>query len=256
MSSFSKASNAAAGAATGAMVGGLPGAIAGGTLGLFGSGSPRPTTIQTNVPSFLLTNFTTPQGTVTTNQNQVTFNPNVTPTQAALGTVVDNQMLNAALNIPNQFDVNSAFNNPFYTSTLNMLEQPILTQKQQDLTALNNQLNAQNQIGSSYDAYQKNLLNQRYDNQLTNAQDQARQSSFNAYNQSLNNALATLSALRNVQNSALDAQYLPAKMALGFQGNVSQALANQANLSSLDQYRQGQLNNAYLSNFLNMMPPY
>lgn len=109
--------------------------------------------------------------------------------------------------LPTSFTAADLYDNPFYKSTSDLLTAPINRQYQQQQQQLNNSLNAQNQLGSSYDALQHNYLNQQYNYDLTNAQNQARASALQAYGQANQMGLQNLAGIRgdymNAQNQVM-----------------------------------------------------
>lgn len=223
MSSFSKrGSSAMTGGATGAAigstfgpVGSLIGAGAGSLLGLFRGrrrSQPVYTPPQYVMPERQYGNFYTPLGDLTSNASGVTFNPKLTALQQAAADATDRHINTILGSLPTQFNVNEAFNNPFYHSTLDALQRPLQQRRQQEITDLTNELSARNQLGSSYDALQRNLFNQRYDNLMRDAENRARELSFEAYQQQFDNQLQALANLRNDRSAALDASYLPARI--------------------------------------------
>lgn len=158
-----------------------------------------------------------------------TYTPIESADQVAARGLTDRKLLSTLGAIPDTFDVNQFYNNPFYGTVLNMTRQPIDMQRQQDERNLSNQLSARNQLGSSYDAYSKNLLAQRYDDAYRQAESRARLSSADAYTTSLQSALSTLGALRNESAASQDQALQPAKLALNYQqvsSPLQQSLAN------------------------------
>ena len=216
MGSFS---STAGGAASGALAGsqyGPEGAAIGGVLGagagLLGGGGSSSSGL--GYPFGY--SYQTPAGSLSSNGLDTVYSPNVNPVQQETSNTIYNKLFDTVNSLPNQFDVNAAYNNPFYQSSLSLLQQPILQQQQTAQTNLNNQLNAQNQVGGSFDALQNNLLSQQYNTLLQNAQNQARNMSLQAYNQNFNNNLSQLSALGQAQNSANQNEYFPAALGASF----------------------------------------
>lgn len=117
------------------------------------------------------------------------------------------------------FTVDDYYNNPFYDSTAQMLEAPIQRQYQQDRKALDDNLNARNQIGSSFDAYSRYLQDQGRDYNLNQARLQARSASADAFNQSYQNQLAGLDALMRSLLGQQQYIYQPMNMALAYQNS-------------------------------------
>jgi hypothetical protein len=117
-----------------------------------------------------------------------------------------NNLNNVNAQLPQSLSLNDYYNNPFYQNTYDLNQAPIDRQYQQDQTQLTNQLNAQNQLGSSYDAYTKSLLKQGYDYNTNINALQSRQASANAYQQNLANQMG-LGGYYLGQNNDLYNQY-------------------------------------------------
>lgn len=99
----------------------------------------------------------------------------------------------------------SLYNNPFYQNEYNLLMAPVTRQYQQDQATLDNNLNAQNQLGGSYAAYAKNLLDQNYQYNQNQAVNQAQNTSADAYLQSLNQNAQAAQMMGNQYNQYLNA---------------------------------------------------
>lgn len=119
------------------------------------------------------------------------------------------------------FDVNDFYNNPFYSTTRSMYRRPLMDQQDADNKELMNRLNARNQVGSSYDAYQQYLQNKRYDTLYANAEDQARLASANAYQQMFQNELAGEEMNQNAMNLYLGGQQAAGNFKNGILGSLS-----------------------------------
>lgn len=133
----------------------------------------------------------------------------------------DNVTGNAKRISQKSFDVNDFYNNPFYNTTRNMYRRPIQDQQEADNKELMNQLNARNQTGSSYDAYQNYLQNKRYDTLYANAEDQSRLASANAYQQMFQNELAGEEMNQNAMNLYLGGQQAAGNFKNGILGSLS-----------------------------------
>ncbi len=186
-------------------------------MGSFGSQSaPSPQ----QQPNFNLGNFYSPYGNLQTNGNNTVYQPFLTPAETSAFNT-RNQMINNTLGqIPSGFNVNDAFNNPFYSSTYDLMAQPIQQQQATDQQNLTNSMNAQNQLGSSYAAMSQDLLNRRYDTLYQNAQNQARMNSMDAYNQNFQNNLDLLNNLQGGQTALMNMLYAPAQVGEGLQRNT------------------------------------
>lgn len=193
-------------------------------------------------------NFYSPFGTVTSGRNSISFNPTENSDQTTARDVTDSKLLQTLQQVPSSYNVDDAFNNRFYTQLSKAYQQPIDYQKSQDERELNNRLSAQNQIGSSYDALQRDYLGRRYDQRYADAENQARLTSADAYNQSFNNNLMALAALRNDRNAGLEATYSPLKYALNYQSALNPLATAQAsfyaNQPSAYQQALGNINGA------------
>jgi hypothetical protein len=175
------------------------------------------------------TNFYSPLGALTYGKGGATYTPYETPEQAQARQTTDVKIGEVLNQFPTQFDVNAAFNNPFYQSTLNLIRRPIESQRTQEEKELTNRLSAQNQLGSSYDALIRDQFSRRYNELNQDADDRARGASFDAYNQSLQNSVSALGALRNDRTAGVETTYSALKPALEVQSAISplnQVLAN------------------------------
>lgn len=160
--------------------------------------------------------FYSPLGDMRYENGDMYFRPRLSQNQKTTNRLQDQGLLRATRAINQPFNVNSMYNNAFYNNTLDMLNRPIQQQKAQDERELTNRLNAQNQLGSSFDAYQRNLMSQRHDSLFQDARNQARQASADAYQTQFNNALSALTGFRQDRNSAQDAAFMPTQMARYF----------------------------------------
>lgn len=169
-------------------------------------------------------NYTSPFGSVLINPetHAMEFLPHLDlPTRDQLN--FQNTKINDVLReLPTRLDVNQAYNNPFYQAVLQLVKNPIDTQRDEEERMLKNRLNAQNQLGGSYDALQRYLLGRRYDELYRNAEGQARQEAFKAYNQSFDNMLNALRGLRADQSALQDNLYRPLSASAGLQNQVSE----------------------------------
>jgi hypothetical protein len=137
---------------------------------------------------------------------------------------------NIASNLPTSYDVNSAYNNPYTSSIYNYLAAPLQRQYTQNYNDLNTQLNAQNQLGSSYAALKENQLQQNQDYNLQQAMGQAMQYGNQAYQQSIQDPLNVMQGVNNTYLQGLQALYQPYQFAGNYQAQainpVMQAQAN------------------------------
>lgn len=141
--------------------------------------------------------------------------------------------LSGQLNRP--FDINDYYNNPFYATASEQYKAPVLRQYQQDQNELANNLNARNQMGSSYDALMNRNLMQQRDFQLNQADDQARTASASAYQQQHQSLINSLTTALGGKSTLLDQIYAPAKIALNYQGALSPLQQAQANVYNTTQ---------------------
>lgn len=174
------------------------------------------------------TSFYTPFGNVVNG----TFTPIETNGQVNTRNLTLSKLEQIVGGMPTSYSVNDAYNNPFYNTMLDYTRQPINQQRQQEFSELDNTLSARNQLGSSYDAYQKYLTNQRYDTQYRQAENQARLTSADAYQQAFSNSLSALQGLRNDYNSAMEMMYRPATLAMSYQNAVSPLQTSMVNYYS------------------------
>ncbi|MBY0404865.1 MAG: hypothetical protein K2X66_13275 [Cyanobacteria bacterium] len=191
------------------------------------------------------TNFYSPYGSVTSAGNSVYFQPNATETDRQIQSAQSGKILDAINSLPTVYDVNAAFNNPFYQSTQALLTAPLIERKAQEVTGLNNDLNAKNQIGSSFDAYSKDLLNRRYDQQFNQADLEARQASSDAYNQQIGNTLSVLRGLRNDQSQAQENALEPIRLASQYQSTLTPLSTTFANISGQQALQNQRIQSSY-----------
>lgn len=203
MGSFSRTTQgAAAGASLGSSAGPIGagiGAVAGGLGGLLGGGEKRK-----QLPN--LSDFYSPFGRVTTGPKGIYFTPNIDETTQGILDTSNQRIRSLATSLPSEVN---PYNNSLYQNTLSNLQGQVQRQKQRDLNDLNNNLNARNQIGSSYDALTRNQFNERYDN----LNRQAENTAFDNYSSSLQNTLASLVALQNQRDNVLNNIYEPLRYA-------------------------------------------
>lgn len=177
--------------------------------------------------------FRSPYGNVGVGEGNIAYNPIQSSTQKQMEDLTDSRLLSTLQNLPQSYDVNQAFDNPFYKNTADYLRAPVERQYTQDQKELTDSLNAGNQLGSSYAALRFNNLQQNRDYNLAQAEREARDRAASTYQQAaFQNPLAILQGLRGERNAALEAMYAPAKLALGFQGAAAggqQQLANYYN---------------------------
>lgn len=115
------------------------------------------------------------------------------------------------------------FGGPAYESSYNLLSQPIHYQQQQDDKALQDNLNAGGLLGGSFNAYQQDLQNRRYNDLLSQAQNQAHQYAFQSNNQNFQNQLAGLQGTGAARTNQYDQLYAPLKYSTAYAGtNASQ----------------------------------
>jgi hypothetical protein len=143
--------------------------------------------------------YRTPYGTLTYSGNQAVFKPKYTAAQQAGMQTADagmadllnkltqaqqpnseyNQLL-AELNQP--FDIDNYYNNPFKQKTYDLLKNTIMQQNDFERQNLSNELNATNQLGSSYAALKEHQLNLAKNQSLNQAELDALKTSAQAYN--------------------------------------------------------------------------
>lgn len=143
--------------------------------------------------------------------------------------LIDQKMLGMLEDMPEDFTVESFYDNPFYENTRSMYRRAIDRDRDRDQKQLTDNLNARNQMGSSYDALMQRYMNQDYNDRYDQADDAARGASANAYQQAFQNAMNTFQALGGEESRARELYYAPAKMALGYQSAVAPLQGAQAN---------------------------
>lgn len=131
--------------------------------------------------------------------------------------------------MPTELSANDLFNNDFYQPLNNMYKGAIDSQYEKDKRELDNQLNARNQIGGSYDALKNYYMNKDYGSRYQNAQSQSRLGAADAWTQAFQNSVAGLGALRGDAMNAQNMAYQPMQMYLGYQGAVSPLQQTSAN---------------------------
>lgn len=220
---------------------------------LFGGGKdkgfePNPTTFQS---------FRTGLGDFTQEMGSFKYMPRYSGVQNKTNKREDRGILNAVNSLNKNyrnFSVNDYFNNPFFGSTFNQLMRPIETQRQQEEKQLTDMLNARGQMGSSYDALLRRDMGQRYDNLLTDATNQARQVSADAYQQQFQNALAQLAGLRNDRNAALNAAYMPMQTGAGIMQALMSNGLEQTQMGNQMNLQQSLMDNNLLTSLIGTLP--
>jgi hypothetical protein len=189
-------------------------------------------------------NFSMPGGQTTVTPGKkgkggtVNYQSFLSPDQKATQGLTDSKIMELINGMPTNVGVNDLYNNPFYQSTYDYGARELGQQKNWQLGEMNNELAARNQIGSSYDALRRRNFDDQYSKAYADLGDRSRTSAADAYTQALNMRLAGLSGLRNDRGAALQAEYLPFQMSMGYQQALTPLQAASANLYS----QQGQLN--------------
>ena len=174
-------------------------------------------------------NYADPYGTVTHSKKATTFTPVESDIQRETRGTIDNSINSIVSQVPTEFDIDSYYNNPFYETTKRMYQRVIDQQRERDDRDLTNNLNARNQMGSSYDALARRYMAQDYNSRYDQADDQARMASANAYQQAYQNLLESLRGLSNERSTSLERAYAPAKIAMGYQSALSPLQTGAAN---------------------------
>lgn len=142
----------------------------------------------------------------------------------------------------------SVMNNPWTGVMSNYLRGRINRDYQDSLKTYTDEMNARNQLGGSYEAYRRSLLDRDYQSQLADADMQSMLEGVNQYERGFNRQAALLSALRGDMASAMDQAYYPAKIGMGYVGSVAPlqtALLNTYNTQMLrPMAQQQQMNDA------------
>lgn len=142
-----------------------------------------------------------------------------------------NSKLNGLIsNVPTSYSTADLYDNPFYSGLSGYYNSAIDSQEATDRTNLANNINARGLSGGSYDAYSNSLLNKDYGQRRANAEIQARTGSADAFSQSLNNGLNSITTLRNDATNALSNTYRPLTAGLAYQGAVTPLQTGTANL--------------------------
>lgn len=168
------------------------------------------------------TSFFSPLGNLRQGGGRTVFEPSETG-KGILGNVglasgVSGDILS---NLPVTFRAEDAFNNPFFESTSALLKNPIRRERESAERELSNQLTARNQLGGSFEALTRDKFNKRFDDRLTQADNQARLFSFDANNQQLRNALAALQSAQQVQNVGISDVFAPAQLGIANQSALN-----------------------------------
>ncbi len=171
-----------------------------------------------------------PYGSLAVNNKAKTINytPNESGAQVDTRNTIDENINSIIHQMPKSFDVNDYYNNPFYDTTRQMYRRSIDQDRERDYKELQNNLNARNQVGSSYDALMQRYLGQDYGTRYDQADDQSRLASANAYQQAYQNMIAGLGSLSNERSAQLERSYAPAKIAAAYQGTIAPLQNTQA----------------------------
>ncbi len=164
-------------------------------------------------------NYSDPYGSF--NGSTGVYSPNLTPEQTQTRTTGLQKINDITSSIPTSYSANDLFNNPYYGTMSNYYNDVLNTQRESDEKALQNNLAARNQIGSSYDALQQKNLQKTYSSNALAAEAQARGDSANYYTQNLQNQLNSLQYLRNDLLNAQAYENQPFQNYLGYQTAVS-----------------------------------
>ena len=203
--------------------------MSGAVSSIFGSSGANKAAGATTNPNFQTNAFYSPFGSSTYNQKSgaTTYQPSGLANDAYQDAQSYNGLTNSLAGTLSQpYDINSALAGPLYQSSAALLEQPINQQYAQTQLANQNQLNAQNQTGSSYAALTNNYAQQNYNNQIQNADNQARTDSVNAYNQQFQNNNTALGTLGAQQNTYYNQAFQP--LTYGLQAMQQGTAANSA----------------------------
>jgi len=172
-------------------------------------------------------NFFSPFGDLSSSRGSTTFTPKHDMTSfnqagAGLNTLTSD--------LPTSVSAEDIFDNPFYGSTRDMLQNPIRQEREVSNKSLRDSLTARNQLGSSFDAYSQSLMDREYNGRMDNADLQARQQSSDSYFNSISQLMNLLGSLSNTQAQQMDIATVPAKLATNYQGAVSGLQGAQAQL--------------------------
>lgn len=166
-------------------------------------------------------NFNFPDSQLSVENGQVNFKAKNNKMRRAGRKLTDSKLLETLGNIPTQMDPQAMFNNPFYDTAHGMALREIDSQRAKANKELDDSLNARNQMGGSYDAYRRSLMDSDFNKMYMDAGDRARLLSADVYNQGVRNQLGVLQGLRNDRTQENAMRYLPFQLATGYQSAVS-----------------------------------
>ena len=175
--------------------------------------------------------FNGPGGSLQSKMGETRYRPKTPQVVGKARAQAATGILGAIRGLPKSFDVNSYYNNPFYETTRGMLQNPIHRQYGEDQQELSNSLNARNLLGGSYGALRENMLMRERDFNLNQAEQQARGTSADAYNQSVNQNLNILNQLAAYRSNQLRDSYIPAQFGLQAQNLDLQRRQGLANIT-------------------------
>lgn len=193
-------------------------------------------------------------GKTSAKKGKVSYKRKLNANERKQRALANTKLVDVLSNLPTAFDPQSTFDNPFYGTANGLMQDAIDRQYQDDSKKLQNDLNARNQIGSSYDAYSRFLMDQNYNNRRDDASKNARMMAADEYHRGIQDLFGALSGLRNERSAQYNMQLLPFQLATGYQNAVTplQTAMIGANSGLAGQRMQGMYSNPTLmDNLLN-----
>lgn len=170
--------------------------------------------LKVNRKDYKPTGFSSPYGDLSYDANgNATYTPVLSAMARQTRNISESKLNDLVKDMPTAWGVNDFYNNPFFESTNRLLQAPIEQQYTQDSKDLLDRLAARNQVGSSYEAYQRDLNSRRFDQLRQQAADSARTQAADAYNMAYTNRLRGIEGLRNDLANAQGMAFQPLQFA-------------------------------------------
>lgn len=160
--------------------------------------------------------FYSPYGDFSNN----TYTPKESGDQASARTGSD-AALSGFVSQAQPYTLEDALSGPYYQMLLGENNRQLDYQRQQDEKALNDRLSASNQLGGSYDAYNRSLMRNDYTRAGQTAQVSAVQNALGALGDTATNNANVASILSGINQQQYNRYYQPLAMAQGYQQSVS-----------------------------------
>lgn len=192
--------------------------------------------------------FYSPFGNVVVQDKKINLDPMQSATQTATSGLTDEKLFNLMGGVPDNITVDDIYQNPFYQNTLDLIQPK--TDQQFSLMGeeMNNQLAARNQLGSSFEALQRDKFNRLKQDAYQQNEATARQASADAFSNSNAQLLNALQILRGDRSQALEAAFAPAKIATGYQSALTPLAGAQADIYQAIPYQQRQQSPGFFGN--------